>query len=312
MCDFLISSVSLKHASDSLKIQSEKAAKFIELSAERKELEIGVWLSKINKFTNELREQEHKADAAKASYEICENELNDIETEIEQVLSDIAQINVVIDEIKASSASYEEEALRKDGEASVLETTLNHNNETIERLKNDISIADEGNVSIDVQIEEKQQLIENNDKEKAEKEIEIKALTAEMETLVSSNEEFSQKSIELNQRLTSLTLKLSDCRVKCSQAKSSIDEINSRAGSVDESIAGLDKAIENENSKKSESEKALTALNERIDENNNSLGGYQLKLDGKNKKASDVKDRLEKAGRALAEKQSRAKMLSGP
>lgn len=293
-----------------LKIQSEKAAKFIELSAERKELEIGVWLSKINKFTNELREQEHKADAAKASYEICENELNDIETEIEQVLSDIAQINVVIDEIKASSASYEEEALRKDGEASVLETTLNHNNETIERLKNDISIADEGNVSIDVQIEEKQQLIENNDKEKAEKEIEIKALTAEMETLVSSNEEFSQKSIELNQRLTSLTLKLSDCRVKCSQAKSSIDEINSRAGSVDESIAGLDKAIENENSKKSESEKALTALNERIDENNNSLGGYQLKLDGKNKKASDVKDRLEKAGRALAEKQSRAKMLS--
>lgn len=33
------------------------------------------------------------------------------------------------------SKAYEEEALRKDGEASVLETTLNHNNETIERLK---------------------------------------------------------------------------------------------------------------------------------------------------------------------------------
>ena len=46
------------------------------------------------------------------------------------------------------SKAYEEEALRKDGEASVLETTLNHNNETIERLKNDIGDVDNTNLSI--------------------------------------------------------------------------------------------------------------------------------------------------------------------
>ena len=40
-----------------LKTQSEKAKKFLEFSDEKKTLEIGVWLSKINKFTNELRMQ---------------------------------------------------------------------------------------------------------------------------------------------------------------------------------------------------------------------------------------------------------------
>jgi hypothetical protein len=33
-----------------------------------------------------LREQEHKIDAANASYEICENEVRAIEEEIDQVL----------------------------------------------------------------------------------------------------------------------------------------------------------------------------------------------------------------------------------
>ena len=45
-----------------LKVQSEKAAQFIKLSDEKKTLEIGVWINKIKKFTNELREQEHKID----------------------------------------------------------------------------------------------------------------------------------------------------------------------------------------------------------------------------------------------------------
>ena len=55
-----------------LKKQSEKAQKFLEYSEEKKTLEIGVWLNKINRFTVELREQEHKIDAANASYDICE------------------------------------------------------------------------------------------------------------------------------------------------------------------------------------------------------------------------------------------------
>lgn len=293
-----------------LKIQSEKATKFLELSGEKKNLEIGVWLNKINKFTNELREQEHKTDAANASYEICENDLKRIEDEIEQVLSEIAKINTDIEEIRAGSSAFEEEALRKDGEVSVLETTLNHNNEMIERLKNDISIADEGNNSIDAQIEEKEKFIEDSEVSSNDKKVQIKALTEEMEELGSSNEEFSKKSVELNQKITALTLKLSDCRVKCSQAKSSIDEIKSRQGNVDQNILELDKEIEKENTRKSESEENLKFLNERIDENKNSLGGYQLKLQGKKDKVDKLKETLEKASRELAEKQSKAKMLS--
>lgn len=98
------------------------------------------------------------------------------------------------------SKAYEEEALRKDGEASVLETTLNHNNETIERLKNDIGDVDNTNLSIDAQIEEKQNFISESEVEIEAKKQELKNVTDEMNNLLSSNEEFSKLTVELNQK----------------------------------------------------------------------------------------------------------------
>ncbi|MDE6752573.1 MAG: chromosome segregation protein SMC [Eubacterium sp.] len=293
-----------------LKEQSEKAAKFIELSEERKTLEIGVWLNKINKFTNDLRDQEHKIDAANASYEICSNELQAIEEEIEQVIAGIAKINTEIEEIRADSANFEEEAVRKDGEASVLEATLKHNNETIERLKNDISLADEGNITIDTQIEEREQFIHDSSENSKKKNEELQNVSDEMEALVSSNEAFSKITVELNQRITALTFKLTDCRVKCSKAKSSIEEIEARRGTVDDNISAIENELEIEEAHKAESEENLKFLNERIDENNNSMSGYQLKVKNKTDKADALKDKLEKVNRALAEKQSKARMLS--
>ena len=293
-----------------LKVQSEKASKFLDLSGEKKTLEIGVWLNKINKFTNELREQEHKIDAANESYEICENDLKKIEDEIEEVLAGVAKINTEIEEIRQGGAQFEEEALRKDGEISVIEATVNHNNETIERLKNEISLADEGNSSIDSQIAEKEQFIADSNKIRDEKRAELEELSKKVQNLVSSNEEFSKASVELNQKITSLTLKQSDCRVKSSQAQSSIDEINSRFAVVDDNIAELDNEIAAEQSRKDENDKNLEFLKERISESENSLSGYRLKLKSKTDKADALKDKLEKANRALAEKQSKARMLS--
>lgn len=292
-----------------LKKQSEKAARFLELSEEKKTLEIGVWVNKINRFTNDLREQEHKIDAASASYEICENELKNIENEIEEILEKTGSINAQIEQIRISSKAYEEEAMRKSADISVLKNTLSHNNETVERLRNDIGAADNSNSTIDAQINEKQQLISENERQIESKKTELKDISAQLQELVSSNEKFSKLTVELNQRLTSLTLELSECKIKCSKAVSSIEEIKSRRSAVEGEIAQCSGEIETVKAQEKASSEHLKALQERIDENNNSLAGFRLKYENKVKKADAVKADMEKAGLELSQKQSKANML---
>ncbi len=292
-----------------LKTQSEKAQKFLVLADEKKELEIGVWLNKINKFTGELREQERKIDATDESYKIAEKDIEEIEKEIESIAEKTASINTEIEQIRTGASAFEEEALRKDGEISVLETNIKHNNETIERLKNDIGATDDANVSIENQIKEKEKLVLDGEKIVAEKREELRKITEKMEQIQSDNEKFSRKSVELNQQITMLTMKLSDCRVKCSKALSSIDEIKSRQGMVDDAIANCEKEYEIIKSQKAESEENLKFINERIEESQNFLNGFELKLKSKTEKADKLKTETEKASIVLQQKESRIKML---
>lgn len=293
-----------------LKVQSEKAAQFIKLSDEKKTLEIGVWINKIKKFTNELREQEHKIDAANESYTICENELKSIENEIESALEETVKINAKIDEIRNTAAEYDEQALKKDGEVSVLEATLSHNEETVGRLKNDIDTVAKGNDAIDAGIAEKQALIEQCAQRAQERRAQLQAVTEETQRILSSNEEFSKRSSELNSRLASLTMQLSDYRVKLTQAQSSMEEIESRKDEADAAALELQEEIKAEQENQAQSARTLAALNSRIEENTNALNGFNLKLKGKTDKAQQLKTRLDQITSALSEKRSRAKMLS--
>ncbi len=293
-----------------LKTQSEKAKKFLEFSDEKKTLEIGVWLSKINKFTNELRMQEHKIDAANVSYEQCNTELENIESEIESVLAKITEINLEIEQSRSGVAAFEEEAVRKEGEIQVLNATLDHNNETIERLKNDISAADDTGLSIDEQIAAKHAFIEENDAKSQAKHIELQAVTNELNKIISDNDDISGQSSQLTKELADLTLKLSDCKVKCSQAVSSIEEIKSRLSAIDETVQSVDKEIETASDQKQETEDNITFIKERIAEYENSMDGYRLKLKNKTEKAEKIKADYDKLVRSLEEKQSKARMLS--
>lgn len=293
-----------------LKTQSEKAKKFLEFSDEKKTLEIGVWLSKINKFTNELRMQEHKIDAANVSYEQCNTELENIESEIESVLAKITEINLEIEQSRSGVAAFEEEAVRKEGEIQVLNATLDHNNETIERLKNDISAADDTGLSIDEQIAAKHAFIEENDAKSQAKHIELQAVTNELNKIISDNDDISGQNSQLTKELADLTLKLSDWKVKCSQAVSSIEEIKSRLSAIDETVQSVDKEIETASAQKQETEDNITFIKERIAEYENSMDGYRLKLKNKTEKAEKIKADYDKLVRSLEEKQSKARMLS--
>lgn len=293
-----------------LKIQSEKATRFLELSEEKKELEIGVWLQKIERFTQDLREQEHRIDAANASYEGCEQELKSIEREIEAVIEQTAQINTEIEQVRTASQELEEQALRKDSEAKVLEANLAHNEDTVQRLKNEIDGANETGATIDERVEQQKKLLEEYDQKSAAKRAELEQAAQQNEELLSSNEAYSRLTAELNKKITALTLALSDHKVRCSRAASSIEEITQRKGTVDSTLAQNEKEQKKAQAQKAESDENLRFIQSRIDENKNALSGYQLRLNGKNEAAESVKAQLEQVTAERNQKQQRAKLLS--
>ena len=139
-----------------LKTQSEKAMKFLALADEKKTLEIGLWLHTIEKSKNGLREQEHKLSVAASQYEQTENALVDIIAQIEQAISEGQAITLEIERLRDSISSSEEEATAIDGKIAVERNTIEHNEQTVERISGDMGDSEASKAEIDAQIEQAQ------------------------------------------------------------------------------------------------------------------------------------------------------------
>lgn len=293
-----------------LKRQSEKAKQFLALSGEKKTLEIGVWLQKINQFTKDLREQSHKIEAAEASYDICKGEIAALETQLTQVADSITETNIKIDELRTDIAGFERQAMEKDTELSVLAEKQSNHDATIERLQNEIASADSTGMDIEQQIADRQQAITDNEAALAVKRTELEGAVAAMETLRAADDDNNKKSAELSGKFAALTLQLTDCKVKVQQALTSVEEIRSRQSTVDELIASCDAELTAVQEQRAEKERQIAAIKARIDEYNNAMEGYRLKAENKRVAAEKKRDALEAAGRKLEEVRSRARMLT--
>ena len=124
----------------------------------------------------------------------------------------------------------EEEALRKDAEIRVLETNLQHQTETVERLEQEIRDADQTGATLEERLARLRQTIGDNDAAGADKRRQLEEITRQSQALLDSGDSNTKETTELNRKLSDLTLQLSDAKVQASAAASSMEEIGQRSG----------------------------------------------------------------------------------
>ncbi|MCQ2480908.1 MAG: chromosome segregation protein SMC [Clostridia bacterium] len=292
-----------------LKIQSEKAIKFLALSDEKKTLEIGLWLHTIEKASNGLREQEVKLSIASQQYSDAEKKLNEIETEIEAALQQSQDLTLEIERLTKFISESEEQAAVIDGNIAVKNNTIEHNKTTIERLNADMGSDEESAAEIDEEIEKANEAI-------AQKEEEIKARRAELETeltnlntLLGQNGQNSEKAREVNEKLTAATMELSDLRVEKSSALSTAEELKTRIATIDDVIETRGSILDTLEEEKGEAEKNIRHLKDEKQENENACDGYRLIIETREGKAEKLRKEVEDLNLNIYQKNARIKML---
>ncbi|MBR3816680.1 MAG: chromosome segregation protein SMC [Clostridia bacterium] len=292
-----------------LKTQSEKAQKFLVLAAEKKEIEIGLWLYNIDKLRENLSKQQDNIAIASAHYESAEKELSEIEQMIEKCIADTQNINIEIDEIRNSISLLEEKAANASGEQAVLRNSIEHNNETIERINKDRNDSETNQQQLLKEIQTEEKLIGRILEIRTEKSEELKNTEALLEKMQTEGVGIDTQSAELSRRIAELTKELSDSRVAYSTAMSSISEIKSRTEIIDQLIFGKRDAVAQLSDEVSVKEKAIAEADSEIISATNSVKGYTLKLAAANEKADKVKKDLDDSSFEQQRTTSKIKML---
>lgn len=292
-----------------LEEQSKKAEKFLELADAKKQLEIGLWLYTLNNSKDALRAQESKIDAARLQYKEIEEALQEFDIKAEENTAEFTNLTSQIEEERNSIATSNEETVKLQGNITVIENDILHNNESIARLNSEKLSLSSSDAAAKEEIASKIALAEEKKQRIDNLNTQISDLEAQLSSLLADSENISRKIEEEVRRLNILSSESSDQRVMMVTANTSIEEISSRHSQ----ITAL---IEQNNSEKATLEQEIKETNsllEKLDETitscNNSIKGYELRLNTRREKLDSLKSKSEELRLDIEGKKRRVQIL---
>ena len=293
-----------------LEEQSKKAEKFLTLAEEKKQLEIGLWLYTLNNSKDALRAQESKIATAQMQYKEIEEALNEFDTKSEQNTAQFTFITSQIENIRQRIALSNEETVKFEGEISVLNNDILHNNETIERLNAEKKALEDSDLTAKQEIENKRNLAICKQEVIDELNEKLSTLENNLNNLLTDSESISRKIEEQIKTLNVLSVKTSDLRVEMTTSNTSIDEINSRRGIIDDLLKQNESEKQILSKEFDETKELLDKTESDIESLQNSIKGYELRLNNRNDELKELTEKSNELHLDIEAKRRRVQILT--
>lgn len=293
-----------------LRIQSEKAAKFIEYSETKKSLEITVWVRQIDDLKKSLEELSDKLLISTNEYNGIESDITRLEDEI-QSLSDKMQDNTLrIEEMRAEILETERSNTQIHADIAVCENDIHHCEENIADIEKQQELTLNSNQENRRIIEEKLSDIKNTEQDIADTKEKFEEVNNELAAAVSEQDSFNSRFSEVQSALNKLYIKQSEYSIALSSGRQSIDDINEQLALAKEQDENMRMAAEDLEREKAEAADGISMLDEKTGELNNRIGGLSKLHDVRAEKLAAAKKQLEDINFGIRDKDQRIRMLN--
>lgn len=292
-----------------LRIQAEKAEKFIAYDGEKKGLEIGIWLETLDRSGKVLRDHEEKMGIVQNRRQELEEELEKIAARIEENFRETNDCTSRMDQARTDAAGLDEQAVRTEGEIDLIRNDMEHDRRDAERLEEQIDAARRSDEETDREIARRREEIEEKSRAIEESREKLLSYTARLEELRQGADEatrqIEQAAVEQAQRSATL----SEERIRLSSAQSSMNELRLRAGAVEESERQNGERQKAAETEAEELQQMLADTENAISAGENTVKGYELRLESRRKRAQSAKEDMDRLTLDANEQFRRAKLL---
>lgn len=232
--------------------QSEKAKKYLALSEEFKKLQIGLWLYDLEKSNDLIEKEENNLRIFQNQYDEVESKINKIISDTEDISKSINEHTSKLDELKRAISTSDNLSTKENGEISVLNNDILHNNDRIVRVKTEIENINNSFKNTDETLEKYES--ENEKLKKCISEIEEELeVSKEKQANVLEKENSVKVEIEkIEKEEKTLTQELNKCKIDKISSEASITEQNQRQEKIlksEKEYKEKEKDLENEFSK---------------------------------------------------------------
>ena len=292
-----------------LEKESAKAQKFLELSEQRKTLEVTLWTDSVHRARDTVRQQVRDYETAQADYERFDGEAKAAEQEAEEIRMQAQQLTIAVERLNGDIRSITEQISGSDSRIAVLENDILRNEESIASLRSEIEAGEQDGAEADAALQRHRAVAAKMEAEGEKLAAEIDALNAELEQLADASNASGARKDTLRAEITDLTAKRTEVQVAQAAAQAAGETARQRLPALEQAVQEGTDQWETARQDLTDTIRYREMLTENEKQLANVRSGLELKL--KNRKAAlDEADTAEqRLGRELDAARQRLSVL---
>ena len=292
-----------------LEKESAKAQKFLELSEQRKTLEVTLWTDSVHRARDTVRQQVRDYETAQADYERFDGEAKAAEQEAEEIRMQAQQLTIAVERLNGDIRSITEQISGSDSRIAVLENDILRNEESIASLRSEIEAGEQDGAEADAALQRHRAVAAKMEAEGEKLAAEIDALNAELEQLADASNASGARKDTLRAEITDLTAKRTEAQVAQAAAEAAGETARQRLPALEQAVQEGTDQWETARQDLTDTIRYREMLTENEKQLANVRSGLELKL--KNRKAAlDEADTAEqRLGRELDAARQRLSVL---
>ena len=292
-----------------LEKESAKAQKFLELSEQRKTLEVTLWTDSVHRARDTVRQQVRDYETAQADYERFDGEAKAAEQEAEEIRMQAQQLTIAVERLNGDIRSITEQISGSDSRIAVLENDIFRNEESIASLRSEIEAGEQDGAEADAALQRHRAVAAKMEAEGEKLAAEIDALNAELTKLADASNASGARKDTLRAEITDLTAKRTEAQVAQAAAEAAEETARQRLPALEQAVQEGTDQWETARQDLTDTIRYREMLTENEKQLANVRSGLELKL--KNRKAAlDEADTAEqRLGRELDAARQRLSVL---
>lgn len=211
-----------------LKLQSEKAKKYLVYRDELKILEVNVWLDTIEKHRSSLRDLNENFQNCKKELEGAKTDLEQTDSRIETLLAESKNLQENTDSLNQQYHTEEYHTKTYENQIEIFKNNIMHNNENIHRMEREKHEMEKKIDSFHAYIDEITRKMEHIEEKRLEKQKAIEELQREFSKLADSIATHNSFIDSLKEKLTEQNHTVSTLNAKKAACESLVDNLESR------------------------------------------------------------------------------------
>ena len=199
-----------------LKIQSEKAKKYLELKDELKGVEVAVWMDSLEKLSAAAKKAEEDYASASFVLQQAHDDLEGLYRHAEEMGEALRTKDGELETVRLKVNMFQSTHQQLDGQMAVLRGNVDNNNANIARIEEELKGQDDRSGGVNTQIEQAHLRIAEIENQLKDKRSAIEKLQQELAAMTANAQGMSRQFLELRGRESSLAADIAgreaDCR----------------------------------------------------------------------------------------------------